>query len=140
MVELTRRGLARIVAATPEQEATFQPVPELTALQTALVQFQARLLKDQEHLLTGQRRLEDIQAGPEPVCNAEQSASHLVRVITDREEIRRISGYLINSASKEWMTLETADSDLPLSDDNVIHNPYGPKVRIRSNQHLRVWR
>ncbi|HEY1625745.1 MAG TPA: hypothetical protein VGG16_18280 [Streptosporangiaceae bacterium] len=35
--ELTRRGLARIIAATPDQAATFQPVPELIALQTALV-------------------------------------------------------------------------------------------------------
>jgi hypothetical protein len=42
--ELARRGLARVVGATPEHPATFQPMPELTALQTALVHCQAQIL------------------------------------------------------------------------------------------------
>jgi hypothetical protein len=130
--ELTERGLALIVAATPNQPATFQPVPELTALQTVLVQCQVQLLKHQELLLGGQRRIADLQARPEPVCSADRSASHLIRVITDREEIGRISSYLINSAKKDWMTLETADTDLPISEDNFIRNPYGAAVRVRS--------
>jgi DNA-binding CsgD family transcriptional regulator len=132
MEELSRRGLARVVGATPEQPATFQPVPELTALQTALVQRQADILAGQEQLLAGQRRLADIQARPEPVCKSEQSPSHMVRVITSREEIARLTGYLINSAHKEWMTLETSVSEVPLSQDNFINNPYGKQLRIRS--------
>jgi hypothetical protein len=45
---------------------------------------------------------------------------HLVKVITDREEILRVSTHLVNSERRGWMTLETAETDMPLSEDNLI--------------------
>jgi hypothetical protein len=68
-----------------------QPVPELAALQTALVQFQTRILNDQELLLKGQYRLADVQAEPARLCNSEPSSSHLIVIVTDREQIGNIS-------------------------------------------------
>lgn len=129
--ELSRRGLARIVGATPSQPATFEAVPAVIALQTAIVQFQTQLLAGQKLLLAGHTRLADLKSRPEPQ-RGDVEPCHLVRVITDRKEIALVSGYLINSTDKDWMTLETAESDLPLTEDHSVDNPFGAEVRVRS--------
>ncbi len=135
--ELAKRGLARVVAAMPDTPPTFQAAPPAVALETALIQFQAKVLKDQELLLAGHRRLSDL-----PLADAAVTASceHLVQVVVGREQVARTTGYLINSARKDWMTLETAASDLPLTEDNDVKSPYGDTVRVRSiyeTAHLR---
>jgi hypothetical protein len=38
-----------------------------------------------------------------------------VSVVTDRAEISELSASLMNTARKDWMTLETLDTELPLT-------------------------
>jgi DNA-binding CsgD family transcriptional regulator len=96
-----------------------------------LAELQAALSQQQKMLLEGHRRLTDAQSRP---TGTTDMAEHLVRVITDRNEILRISKHLINSAHRDWMTLESHETDMPLTDDYPIDGPPALRhqVRIRS--------
>ena len=43
--------------------------------------------------------------------------AHLVSMVSDRTEISELSATLMNTARKDWMTLETLDTEMPLTDD-----------------------
>jgi hypothetical protein len=126
--ELCDRGMAHAIPHTPTAPATFQAAPVALAVQAVL----ADILKQQQNLLEGQRRL--IEAQTRPDDTARKPPEHLVEVITDREEILRRSTHLVNTARRDWMTLETAATDMPRSEDNRISCPKALRetVRIRS--------
>jgi len=69
-------------------------------------------------ILDGHRRLADAQAqsrrGP-----AEEFPEHLVQVVADRAEIGRLLASLINTARKDWITLENSETKMPLTMDFV---------------------
>jgi hypothetical protein len=46
-----------------------------------------------------------------------RSPVHLVSVVSDRAEISELSAALMNTARKDWMTLETLGTEMPLTDD-----------------------
>jgi len=126
--ELCDRGLAHAIPHTPTAPATFQATPVALAVQAVL----ADILKQQQNLLAGQRRLIEAQTLPDDT--ARKLPEHLVQIITDREEILRRSTHLVNTARRDWMTLETAVTDMPRSEDNRISCPKAlrDQVRIRS--------
>jgi DNA-binding CsgD family transcriptional regulator len=43
--------------------------------------------------------------------------AHLVSVISDRDEITELSASLVNTARKDWMTLENLATEMPLTTD-----------------------
>ena len=43
--------------------------------------------------------------------------THLVSVVSERAGISELSAALMNTARKDWMTLETLDTEMPLTDD-----------------------
>ena len=60
--------------------------------------------------------------------------AHLVSVVSDRAEISELSAALMNTARKDWMTLENLHTEMPLTDD-FAQPPlpaFGGRVRCRS--------
>ena len=127
---LTELGMAYVSPHTPDSPATFQPTRPDLALQGVLGAILARLAADTDRLGAGYRQLSVLQARPE--CNARRSP--LVEVTTGRGEVLAWSKQLINSAHRDWMTLETFATDMPVTDDYIVAPPPAVKrsVRVRS--------
>jgi DNA-binding CsgD family transcriptional regulator len=125
--------MAHVQPHSPADPAWLRPASPDLALQGVLVGHQTRLARDQELLLDGHRRLADAQArfgiGMEG-----RFPAHLVSVVSDRAEISELSVSLMNTARKDWMTLENAHTEMPLTDD--FADPplpaFGGQVRCRS--------
>ena len=113
---LTGRGMAHIRPHSPTDPAQLQPAEPGLALQGVLVDLQTRLAREQELLLDGHQRLADAQAQFGTGMTG-QLPEHLVSVVADRAEIARLSASLINTARRDWMTLETLDTEMPLTTD-----------------------
>jgi DNA-binding CsgD family transcriptional regulator len=113
---LTDRGMAHVLPHSPADPAWLQPASPDLALQGVLVELQAKALHDQRRILDGQRRLADAQAQPRR-GPAGQFPEHLVQVVAGRAEVGRLSASLINTARKDWMTLENAETEMPLTMD-----------------------
>jgi len=130
---LTEWGMAHIQPHTPADPAWLRPASPDLALQGVLAGHQNRLARDQELLLDGHRRLADAQAEFGTGMNGRFPA-HLVSVISDRAEISELSAALMNTARKDWMTLENLRTEMPLTDD-FAQPPlpaFGGRVRCRS--------
>lgn len=103
---LTSRGMAHIQPHSPTAPAWLQPASPDMALLGVLSGHQNRLASEQELLLDGHRRLADAQALFGAGMN-DRLPGHLVSVICDRAQITELSASLVNTARKDWMTLET---------------------------------
>ena len=113
---LTSRGMAHIQPHSPMAPAWLQPASPDMALLGVLSGHQNRLASEQENLLDGHRRLADAQALFGAGMN-HRLPGHLVSVICDREQITELSASLVNTARKDWMTLENLHTEMPLTDD-----------------------
>jgi hypothetical protein len=130
---LTDSGMAHIQPHSPANPAWLRPASPDLALQGVLAGHQYRLARDQELLLDGQRRLVDAQAQFGPGMNG-RFPEHLVSVVSDRAQISELSASLVNTARKDWMTLENLNTDMPLTED-FAQSPLpalGGRVRCRS--------
>jgi DNA-binding CsgD family transcriptional regulator len=130
---LTGWGMAHVQPHSPTDPAWFRPASPDLALQGVLAGHQNRLARDQERLLDGHRRLADAQARFGIGMNGRLPA-HLVSVVSDRDEISELSAALMNTARKDWMTLETLDTEMPLTGD-FAQPPlpaFAGRVRCRS--------
>jgi DNA-binding CsgD family transcriptional regulator len=127
---LTEQGMAHFSPHTPDGPATFHPARPDLALQGVLGGILARLAADSDRLGAGYRELTALQARPD--CDA--APSPLVEVTTGRREVLSWSRELINSAHREWMTLETFATDMPVTDDYIVTPAPAMKrsVRVRS--------
>ena len=130
-----RAGAWRTSSRTaPADPAWLRPASPDLALQGVLAGHQNRLARDQELLLDGHRRLADAQARvrhrhERPVPRAPGVASSR----TGRE-ISELSAALVNTARKDWMTLENLHTEMPLTED-FAQPPlpaFGGRVRCRS--------
>src|ERR1022692_2149653 len=130
---LTGRGMAHIQPHSPADPAWLRPASPDLALQSVLAGHQNRLARDQELLLDGHRRLADAQAQFGIGLNARFPA-HLVSVVSDRAEISELSAALMNTARKDWMTLENLHTEMPLTEDFAQPplSAFGGRVRCRS--------
>ena len=113
---LTGWGMAHVQPHSPTAPAWFRPASPDLALQGVLAGHQNRLARDQERLLDGHRRLADAQSKFGIGMNG-RFPTHLVSVVSDRAEISELSAALMNTARKDWMTLETLDTEMPLTGD-----------------------
>jgi DNA-binding CsgD family transcriptional regulator len=129
---LTGLGMAHVRPPSPADPAWLRPAAPDLALQGVLMGHQTQLAKDTELLMDGQRRLADAQARfggmnrPFP--------EHLVAVVADREEVSELSASLINTAHKDWMTLDNLHTEMPLTED-AAQAPlpaFDGRVRCRS--------
>jgi DNA-binding CsgD family transcriptional regulator len=130
---LTDLGMAHIEPHSPADPPWLRPASPELALQGVLVGYQNRLAGEQELLLDGHRRLATAQAQFGVGMNG-RFPEHLVQVVSDRAEITALSASLINTARKDWMTLENLVTEMPLTDD-FAEPPlaaFGGRVRCRS--------
>lgn len=127
--ELTERGLAHIVPRTPTGPASFQAVSVDMALLTILAEIQARTACDHDMLMTCLERLRDTLPGPAGGCD--EDPRHVVRIITDRDEIIALSSDLISSPHHDWMTLENTSTDMPITEDYSVRIPQALRGKVR---------
>ncbi len=130
---LTDSGMAHIQPHSPADPAWLRPTSPDMALQGVLAGHQHRLARDQELLLDGHRRLAEAQAKFGAGMSGRFPA-HLVSVVSDRAEVTELSASLMNTARKDWMTLENLDTEMPLTED-FAEPPlpaFGGRVRCRS--------
>jgi DNA-binding CsgD family transcriptional regulator len=127
---LTELGMAHFSPHTPDGPATFQPARPDLAMQGVLGGILARLAADSDRLGAGYRALTALQARPD----GNTGPSPLVEVTTSRRDVLRWSRELINSAHRDWMTLETFATDMPVTDDYIVAPAPALKrsVRVRS--------
>ncbi len=127
---LIDQGMAHVSPHTPDGPATFQPARPDLALQGILAGVLARIAADSERLGAGYRDLAALQARPD----RSGQSSPLVELTTSRREILSWSQELINSAHRDWMTLETFATDMPVTDDYIVAPAPAMKksVRVRS--------
>ena len=115
---LLQWGMAHVRPPTPADPAWLQPTSPDLALQAVLTGHQHRLVRDQQRLLDGQRRLPSAQAqfGGGMTGNG-RFPEQLVSVVTDRGQISDLSASLVNTARQDWMTLENLATEMPLDQD-----------------------
>jgi len=133
VAELIRRGMAHVEPHSPAEPAWLRPASPDLALQGVLAGHQSQLAHGQELLLAGHRRLADAQARF-GVGGGGRFPDHLVSVVSDRAEISGLSVSLMNTARRDWMTLEDLRTEMPLTDDfgQVPLPAFRGQVRCRS--------
>ena len=122
--------MAQVVLHSPARPAWLQSASPDLALQGLLAVHQHRLARDQELLLNGSRRLADAQAWFGAGVNG-QLPEHLVSVVSDRAEISQLSASLVNTARRDWMTLENLNTEMPLTEDFAQTPPPGTHGLLR---------
>lgn len=130
---LTNCGMAHVLPHSATAPAWLRPASPDMALQGVLAGHQNRLARDQELLLNGHKRLAEAQARSASGVNR-QFPPHLVSVVTDAAEISDLSAALVNTARKDWMTLENLHTEMPLTED-FAQPPlpaFAGRVRCRS--------
>jgi len=130
---LTDRGMAHILPHTPADPAMLRPASPDLALQGVLAGHQNRLVREQELLVDGHRRLADAQARFGVGMNG-RFPEHMVSVVADRAQISELSASLANTARRDWMSLENLHTDMPLTGD-FAQPPlpaHGGRVRCRA--------
>jgi DNA-binding CsgD family transcriptional regulator len=130
---LTDSGMAHIQPHSPADPAWLRPASPDMALQGVLVGHQNRLARDQERLLDGHKRLAHAQARFAAHMTGE-FPTHLVSVVSDRALIGDLSAALMNTARKDWMTLENLHTEMPLTADFAQPplRAFAGRVRCRS--------
>ena len=127
--ELSERGLAHVVPTSTTGPASVQAVTLDMALLTILAELQARTVQDFGLFMTCLERLREALPGPSGGCD--EDPRHLVRIITDRDEIIALSSDLINSAHRDWMTLENTSTDMPITEDAGVQIPQAMRGTVR---------
>ena len=113
---LTNQGMAHILPHTPAGPAWLRPASPDLALQGVLAGHQNRIAHDTERLLAGHRRLTEAQARYGTTMHG-RFPEHLAEVIADRTQISDLSASLVNTARRDWMTLDDLATEMPLTED-----------------------
>jgi DNA-binding CsgD family transcriptional regulator len=127
--ELGKWGMAHIVPHTAASPPSYRAVSPDLALMGVLGVWQAKLAHQHKLVYDGYHRLVAAQAVP--TISTDQVPAHLIRVLTETDEITRASMDLINGARREYMTLETADTDMPITSDFPVKGPAELCSRLR---------
>jgi DNA-binding CsgD family transcriptional regulator len=127
--ELGKWGMAHIVPHTASSPPSYRAVSPDLALMGVLGVWQAKLAHQHELVYDGYHRLVAAQAVP--TMSADQVPAHLIRVLTETDEITRVSMDLINGARRDYMTLETADTEMPITNDFPVKGPAELCGRLR---------
>ncbi|GAA4053681.1 hypothetical protein [Actinomadura miaoliensis] len=129
---LKSAGMAHVQSSGPGLPPRLVPVPPDMALQGTLADLSRRLVTEQERLLTGQCRMAETHPSPGPVVDG--SVDRLVQIITDRDEIGRVSRALISAARTDWMTLDNQSVERPMDELTAVPPPpsFEGAVRCRA--------
>jgi len=112
---LTSCGMAHVRPGGPAAPPRLVPAPPDLALQGVLADLGRRLLAEQERLLTGHRRLSEVNR-VSASATGDGPLGQLVEIVTDRAEISRLSYSLINAARHDWLTLDNYVLETPVEE------------------------
>jgi len=90
------------------------------------------LATEQEKLLAGHRRLSEFRQTP---ADGDGSRlEHLVKIVTDRDEISKLSYSLINAARHDWLTLDNYVLETPVEESTGFAPlpSFGEEVKCRA--------
>lgn len=107
--KLEAHNMAHVVPRTSTAPATLQPASPDLAFHGVLADFQTRASELQTQIFNARRRFASV---PQPARPGDENAEQMVQVLTDRKDIVRVNKHLINRADRNWMTLETHESDM----------------------------
>jgi DNA-binding CsgD family transcriptional regulator len=102
---LIRAGVAQLREPEADQPSHLIPVPMDVALQHTLVGLAQEALTDYERLLGGYQRMCELSASTS--ATADTSVSQLAQLITDSDEVSRLTSTLLGSVQREWLTLSS---------------------------------
>jgi hypothetical protein len=102
----------------PQAPASFRTVPLDVAMMAIVTDMKEQASRGHERLVEAYERLGEVKSWPHAACA--ERRDHLVRIITDPEEIMRRSRTMINSAEQEYMSLQMLDSGMPLTEDFMV--------------------
>ncbi|MFC4906907.1 helix-turn-helix transcriptional regulator [Actinomadura gamaensis] len=125
---LLDRGMAYRVPE-PGKAPQLIPAPPHLALQAVLAEMNQRLTDEHERFLAGHRRL--VEYVPAPAASGQDASRGLIQVVTEPEEITRLSGVLVNAARHDWLTLENYLTDRPIDDTMIIAPPPALRSGVR---------
>jgi DNA-binding CsgD family transcriptional regulator len=127
--ELADRGLAHVVPHTPTAPPSFRALAPDLALMGLLSEYQAKAAESHALIMTCMQRLREALSGP--AAGREDGPQHLVRILTNKDEIIAHSMDLISSARSNWMSFETTDTDMPITEDFTIRIPPAMRGKVR---------
>jgi hypothetical protein len=136
--ELGKWGMADFVPHTASSPPSFRAVPPHIALMAVLGIWHARISHQLGLVFDGYHRL--IEAQAIPAMDPDLVPDHMVEMLKDPDEICLRSRTFISLARREYMTLETADTSVPLTDELVVTGPpeLCASLRMRSIYDLRL--
>lgn len=124
---LTNLGMATVYAPVPGRPSIVDPVDPDLAIQGVLNSMQAQVFDLQQLLAEGTRRAMEAHG----MHRAEgRERPDLAEILTDRDEIIRVSGSLINDARRDFLELDSLRRDIPISEEMLIETPGSLKGRI----------
>jgi DNA-binding CsgD family transcriptional regulator len=118
VAELDARGLAREMPHMPDGEPVFRAASTELALAAVLTGLLGQATVTHERVLDCIKRLAEALAAPQ--ADDFGDFRNCVRVLTDPEEIAAHSGDLINSAQRDYMSLEPVKTELPVTDNCAV--------------------
>ena len=136
--ELGKWGMADFVPHTASSPPSFRAVPPHIALMAVLGIWHARISHQLGLVFDGYHRL--IEAQAIPAMDPDLVPDHMVEMLKDPDEICLRSRTFISLARREYMTLETADTSVPLTDELMVTGPpeLCASLRMRSIYDLRL--
>lgn len=102
---LVHAGMAQLRETEADKPSLLMPVPMDVALQHTLVGLAHEALADYERLLGGYQRMCDFSASTSVA--AEKSVGQLAQLITDSDEVSRLTSTVLGSVQREWLTLSS---------------------------------
>lgn len=122
---LTSLGMATVYAAAPDRPALAEPVDPDLAILGVLNDMHDQAADLHQRLTIGTRRAAEAHG-----MRRTTHATQLAEILTDREEIIRVSGAIINDAFHDFMELENLNKDIPISETMVTRAPGSLATRI----------
>ncbi|WP_171069253.1 helix-turn-helix transcriptional regulator [Actinomadura geliboluensis] len=107
-------GMARTCESVADQPSWLIPVPMDVALQHALVGLAQEALVDYQRLLGGYQRMRDLPSSTS--ASADPSVCQLAQLITDSDEVGRLTSTLLGSVQREWLTLASHAPTEPMEE------------------------
>ncbi|MFA1546160.1 helix-turn-helix transcriptional regulator [Actinomadura chokoriensis] len=118
---LIHAGMAHVRQQTEHAPPRLVPVPMDVVLQHTLVGLARQALADYEKLLGGYQRMGALAAAAGPKGDA--PVGQLARLITDSDEVSRLTSTLRGTVQREWLTLSNHTPTEPIEASGVTATP-----------------
>ncbi|MGW3769949.1 LuxR C-terminal-related transcriptional regulator [Actinomadura verrucosospora] len=129
---LIHAGMAQVREPAAGLPARLMPVPMDVVLQHTLVGLARKALADYERLLGGYQRMCALASSTREEPDA--SVGQLARLITDTDEVSRLTSTLLGSVQREWLTLSNYAPTEPMDGAGITAtpSPVGRGARCRA--------